>query len=78
MEGKSPKVRKNRVNLQFFLIYGCFCKVWFAECGHFSLALRQLQPSCECFVLTLKSRDQSYEAQAMVFVNAAEMFSARC
>lgn len=52
--------------------------MWFAKYGHFSLALRQLQPSCECFVLTLKSRDQSYEAQAMVFVNAAEVFSARC
>ena len=79
MGGKSPKVRKNRENLQlFFLICSCFCKVWFPKCGCSSLVLRQLQLSCGCLVLTLKSKVQSYEAQAVVFVNAAEVFFTRC
>ena len=52
--------------------------MWFTKWEYSSLGLRQLQLSCECLVLTLKSKVQSYEAQAMVFVNADEAFSTRC
>lgn len=75
---KPQSEKKSRKSAIIFLICGYFCKVWFPKCGYSSLGLRQLQLSCECLVLTLKSKVQSYEAQAMVFVNADEAFSTRC
>lgn len=77
-EAKAPKWEKIAKICNYFLIRNHFCKVWFTKWGCSSLGLRQLQPSCECLVLTLKSKVQSYEAQAMVFVNADEVFSTRC